>query len=68
MSNADAGRQVLAAHAALSQDAHIDDAVDQLVDRIGWDQAFVALAAVDQERAAIGMYSMICGLFISDGS
>lgn len=66
MSDFDAGRHVLAAHAALETDAHIDDAVDRLVQRIGWAEAFLALAALPEERAATGMYSMICGLFISD--
>lgn len=67
MSNLNAPAQALA-HAAMAQDTHIDDAVDRLVARIGWDQAFLTLAELDQERAATGMYSMVCGLFISDGS
>lgn len=58
----------LTAYAALSAHPHIDDAVDHLIDRIGWDAALMTLATMDEPRAATGMYSMVCGLFIADSS
>ncbi|MGI9015726.1 MAG: hypothetical protein ACR2HR_01240 [Euzebya sp.] len=68
MSQHDGLTHTLAAYSALSDHHHIDDAVDHLIARIGWDNAFATLAAMDQVRASVGMYSMICGLFISDPS
>lgn len=66
MTNPDGLTHTLSAYAALSQHTHIDDAVDNLVERIGWDSALVTLAGMDETRAAMGMYSMVCGLFIAD--
>lgn len=68
MPNNDCLTHTLAAYAALADHAHIDDAVDRLVDLIGWDSAFSALAGMDEPRASVGMYSLICGLFIADPS
>lgn len=46
---------------------HIDDAVDGLVDRFGWDETFVLLAALEDEpRALEGLYSLLCGLFLDE--
>ncbi len=68
MSNHDALPHTLTAHASLSDHEHIDDAVDHLVERIGWDTAFQTLAAMDESRASMGMYSLVCGLLIGDTS
>ena len=46
---------------------HIDDAVDALVERFGWDETFQLLASLDDEpRATQGLYSLVCGLFLGD--
>jgi hypothetical protein len=66
MKNPDGLTNTLTAYAALSEHPHIDDAVDHLIERIGWDAALATLASMDEDRAAMGMYSMICGLFIAD--
>ena len=68
MKNPDGLAHTLAAHAALDDFPHIDDAVDHLVERIGWDAAFTTLAGMDEVRASMGLYSMTCGLFIADAS
>ena len=68
MNNHDALSHTLTAHTALSEHSHIDDAVDRLVERIGWDNAFQTMAAMDESRASMGMYSLICGLLIGDSS
>jgi hypothetical protein len=67
MPNPDALPHTLAAYTALVEHPHIDDAVDHLVARIGWDAALLTLAAMDEDRASMGMYSLVCGLFIADG-
>jgi hypothetical protein len=67
MHNPDALPHTLTAYAALVEHAHIDDAVDALVERIGWDAAFLTLAAMDEVRASMGLYSLVCGLFITEG-
>lgn len=66
MKNPHALANTLTAYALLAEHDHIDDAVDHLIDRIGWDTAFVTLAGMDEPRAAMGLYSMVCGLFIAD--
>lgn len=66
MTNPNGLTHTLTAYAVLAEHPHIDDAVDHLVSRIGWDAAFSTLAAMDERRAAMGMYSMVCGLFIAD--
>lgn len=66
MTNPHGLTHTLTAYAVLAEHAHIDDAVDHLVARIGWDAAFVTLAAMDEQRAAMGLYSMVCELFIAD--
>ena len=66
MHNHDALPHTLAAYASLVEHPHIDDAVDHLVDRIGWDADFQTLAGIDEPRASLGLYSLVCGLFISD--
>ena len=66
MTNPDGLTCTLTAYAALSHHAHIDDAVDRLFERIGWDSALMTLASMDEARAAMGLYSMVCGLFIAD--
>jgi hypothetical protein len=66
MHNPDALPHTLTAYATLIEHQHIDDAVDQLVARIGWDAAFLTLATMDEDRASMGLYSLVCGLFISD--
>lgn len=68
MNNQDALPNTLTAYATLSEHLHIDDAVDRLVERIGWDSAFQTLAAMDEARASMGMYSLICGLLIDDST
>ncbi|CAN5175209.1 hypothetical protein BH23ACT9_BH23ACT9_35180 [soil metagenome] len=66
MKNPDGLTHTLTAYAALSEHSHIDDAVDSLIERIGWDAALTTLATMDEARAAMGLYSMVCGLFIAD--
>ncbi len=68
MHNPDTLAHTLTAYAILSDHGHIDDAVDALIDRIGWDAAFLTLAGMEEGRASTGLYSMICGLFISDSN
>ncbi|WP_370323995.1 hypothetical protein [Euzebya sp.] len=58
----------LAAYTALAEHPHIDDAVDALVQEIGWDAAFATLAGMEEVRASMGLYSMVCGLFIADAN
>ena len=66
MNNPHALANTLTAYALIAEHTHIDDAVDGLVDRIGWDAAFLTLAAMEEPKAAMGLYSLICGLFIAD--
>ena len=68
MTNPNGLTNTLTAYAVLSEHPHIDDAVDHLVARIGWDAALTTLASMDEARAAMGMYSMVCGLFIADAT
>lgn len=68
MPNPNALANTLTAYAMLAEHSHIDDAVDALVDRIGWDTAFLTLAGMDEPRAAMGLYSLVCGLFIDESS
>lgn len=66
MNNADALTTTLIAYATLAEHSHVDDAVDALVARIGWDATFTTLASMDEDKAAQGLYSLVCGLFIAD--
>ena len=66
MKNPHALANTLTAYALIAKNSHIDDAVDQLVERIGWDAAFLTLASMEEPKAAMGLYSLVCGLFIAD--
>ncbi len=68
MKNPNALANTLTAYAMISEHTHIDDAADALVDRIGWDAAFQTFAAMDEPKAAMALYSLICELFIADAS
>lgn len=68
MNNPNALANTLTAYAMIADHAHIDDAVDALVDKIGWDAAFLTLSSMDEPKAAMGMYSLVCGLFIADAN
>lgn len=68
MNNPNGLANTLTAYALIAEHAHIDDAVDHLVDRIGWDAAFLTLASLEEPKAAMGLYSLVCGLFIADAA
>lgn len=68
MKNPNALANTLTAYAMIAEHHHIDDAADALVARIGWDAAFLTLAGMDEPRAAMAMYSLVCEMFIAGAS